>query len=30
MSQALVGVYVALEMAVIPVSLFVLDHWLQR
>lgn len=30
MSQALVGVYVALEMAVILVSLLVLDHWLQR
>lgn len=30
MSQALVGVYRALEMAVILVSLLVLDHWLQR
>lgn len=30
MSQALVGVYRALEMAVMMVSLIVLDHWLQR
>ncbi len=30
MSQALVGVYRALEMAVSLVSLLVLDHWLQR
>jgi hypothetical protein len=30
MSQALVGVYRALEMAVMMVSLIVLDHWLER